>query len=410
MANNIDVWTGLTNWLAFVPVAAGIGYYYWSTQARGRPGQSSAPNRRPNEREIRGSTLRRDASAERSVDQSGSDGAKKRKLAASKPKPEPQPPIQVHIQGDEPEKEDMSPRQFAEQMMRAKQGTNLTASKSKEQRVKTVKQGNAVKTPVLLSGSSHADADDDMPPTQSLAFKAGDVTDMLEPAPAGPTTLRLMASSKPIKEKAPKPKKEGVVETKKQRQNRQKKEAERQERARQEQERKAMEERQRRAAREARGEPAKNGIAVSKPPTTQAWAAGKPVPPANEDGMPPIGIGSTNGPMLDTYDAESTASSDGMKASTAATSTTEAESNHRELDMSSGEEVASKAQSGDDGWTTVAVPRKQKKTGNTVPSESKPSQTAKLSINGRPNGFLALNEESEQRAGLDPMDASNWDA
>lgn len=344
------------------------------------------------------------------MDQSGSDGTKKRKLAAAKPRPEPQPTVQVHVKDEEPEKEDMSARQFAEQMMRAKKGTNLTASNNKEQRVRTVKQGNVAKTPLPSSGSSHTDADDDMSPAQSPALNAGDVADMLEPAPAGPTTLRLTPSNKPTKEKAPKPKKEEVIETKKQRQNRQKKEAEKQERARQEQERKILEERQRRAAREARGEPAKNGSSVSKPPAKNAWTDGTPVQPANDHDMPLIVNGSTNGPLLDTYDAESTASSDGMKASTAATSTTEAESSHRDQDMSSGEEVIAKAQGGDDGWTTVAVPRKQKKTGNTVSAESKPSQMAKASINNRPNGFLALKDESEQRAGLDPLDASNWDA
>lgn len=413
MASNIDAWTGVTNWLAFVPVAGFVAWYYWPASDNRKPGHASPANRKQYDRESKAGTPRREESAQAS----GRVASSATRKGGKKPRPEAHATPAVHVQSDEPEKEDMSTHQFVEQMMKAKQGTNLSAPKSKEQRVKTVKQGSALSTPVLSSGSSQtgADATADISPAPSAALRAGDVSDMLEPAPAAPSTLRLTASKEPTKQKAPRPKKEDTALTKKQRQNKQKKEAERQEREKQEQQRKVLEEQQRRMAREARGEPAKNGIPVSNPPATSAWTAPKPAQRATESAAPAVN-GTSHAPLLDTFDAESTASSDG-KASTAATSTTEAEPTQRDWEAYPEE---GRKDNIDVGWTTVSVPKKQKKkaadeVNHSHPAEPKPvAKTAppviKPTVRGEPNGFMALNDRYEQRTDVDPADASNWDA
>ena len=205
--------------------------------------------------------------------------------------------------------------------MQARKGADLTAPKGKENRTRTVKQNSAKDDHLLSSGSSltGAEADDDMSPVTSPTINAGNVNDMLEPAAPGPNTLRLTPAKQPQRQPAAKQAKEVATETKKQRQNRKKVEERREQREAEEKERKALEEKQRRAAREARGEPAKNGLGVSKAPATNSWAAGAPV----TNGV--SANGDKSAPLLDTFDAESSGSSTGgMGASTAATSTTEA--------------------------------------------------------------------------------------
>ena len=180
-----------------------------------------------------------------------------------------------------------------------------------------------------------------------------------------------------------------------------------------------MEERQRRAAREARGEPARNGIPVSKPPTSNAWT------PSNSgltNGTARVN-GNGNAPLLDTFDAESTSSSNGgPTASTAATSIASAGAARGDRDLPSEEAQLAQAmrESEDEsGWTTVAQPKKQKKKAadDDAPVVETPPLTQKTNVpaakpmtNGKPKGFQALEVEYEQRADADPADASNWDA
>jgi hypothetical protein len=317
------------------------------------------------------------------------------------------------VQANEPEEMDMSTKQWAEQMLQARKGQDLTSTKNKEQRVKTVKQRSAVNTPNLSSGSSQAD--DDASPARSPELKAGDVSDMLEPVASGPSVLRVTAPSKPQKEKVVRQKKEEDVETKKQRQNRQKAEERKLQQEADERARKILEEKQRRAAREARGEPARNGMQTSKPPTTNAWTA----KPANGTPTPPATNVSHTAPLLDTFDVESNSSSNGgLEASTAATSTTSGGRKSWDLELPSEEDQLAQAmrQSEDEsGWTTVAQPKKQKK--KTVTVEAEPVLTNKTNIsavkpttNGKPTGFQALDVQYAQRTDADPNDASNWDA
>jgi hypothetical protein len=296
----------------------------------------------------------------------------------------------------------------------------LSSKNNKEQRVKTVKQNSAMNTPVIGSSQVGNDAEDEYPLTGSPAHNATGVEDMLEPKVPGPSTLRVTASTKPQQQRSPKKAKEEQVETKKQRQNRMKVEAQRAQREADERERKVLEERQRKAAREARGEPARNGIPASKPPASNAWTQQPPT--MNGTYATSATLTNSNAPLLDTFDAESTSSSNGgMANSTAATSTTSAGANQAEQDFASEESQLAEAmrQSEDEsGWTTVAQPKKQKKNSNAdlppteLPLVNNKTNTlaAQPAANGKPKGFQALEVQYGQRVDADPNDASNWDA
>ena len=431
----MDNYSVATSWALFGAAALVGCYYYWPKDDRRgdryREDAQHAARRRRAEQEGRGRQQRR-ASPERSnetqqgastaaerIPQSGKEVPRKRK-AQTKEVPQTQPAPAVVVHADEPEEMDTSTKQWAEQMLQARKGADLSTTKNKEQRVKTVKQSSALNTPVLSSGSSQA-GDDDLSPAVSPDLNAGDVSDMLEPVASGPSTLRVTASSKPQKEKTVRQQREEVAETKKQRQNRQRVEERRLQREVEEKERKALEEKQRRAAREARGEPAKNGIQVSKPPADNAWNQTQPAPVNGTTAAPAVN-GENNTPLLDTFDVESNSSSNGgLAASTAATSTASGGAAQSDHALPSEDEQMAQAmrQSEDEsGWTTVAQPKKQKqkqKPSNAEPVE--PVLTNKTNVpaathapNGKPVGFQALDVEYEQRTDADPNDASNWDA
>ena len=426
-------WQAAQNWVLFAGVAGGLGYYYWS---QNKPAHTTATTDRrrsvqePQPKGKRRATIEQVKPDAKIAPKANNEGAKKRK-GQTKQQPQAQPVPTVVAQNDHADEEeiDMSTRQFAEQMSKARKGNNLSAPKGSNQKPRTVKTGSAITAPELSSASSQAgvDADDDMSPVGSPALHGGDVSDMLEPAAKGLTTLRLTGSAKPQKERVAKQSKEQDVETKKQRQNRMKKEQQRLEREAEEKSRKVQEEKQRRVAREARGEPAKNGMTASKPPPSSIWNAPKSSQSSSENTVPAIN-GTSSAQLLDTFDAESSTSSTGGKApSTAATSTTEGESAKRDHDSLSEEDqmaMAVKQSEDDSGWTTVAVPKKQQKkklgvdeegTGSSTPIETKPTPKAapaasKPTVNGKPNGFQALNDMYQQRADVDSTDPENWDA
>lgn len=325
------------------------------------------------------------------------------------PAPVPAPEVVVHE--DKPEKEsDLSNAQFAAQMMQARQGAKLAAPKGKENRVKTVKQSSARDSPILSSGSSQtgAEADDDLSPAASPALNSGDVSDMLEAKPSGPTSIRLTAPINPQKQRAPKQAKEEIVESKKARQNRKKVEERRIQREAEEKERKALEERQRRSAREARGEPAKNGIPAARAPANNRWDEKNASTGAAVNGA-------SNAPLLDTFDAESTGSSNGgLEVSSAATSTTDA--NPSQYGNEDAQVAQAMKESEDEaGWTTVSVPKKQQKSrdepsGEVTPIEQpQPKPKAKV-LPAKPSTFAANSTKPTGFAALDPDDPSNWDA
>ncbi|WPG99717.1 Hypothetical protein R9X50_00253600 [Acrodontium crateriforme] len=406
----MESWQAAQSWALFGVVAVGLAYYYAPKAPRNAPNRAreqvpaaDTPKKRKESRpkpaklQPAAVSVPMPVSVTEAPTPSGNDGVKNRKG-----KKQGAQPLTSHaeaVQQPEPEEDaiDMSTKQFAEQMAKARQGQKIGGAVPNAQRVRTVKQGSAMTVPNFDSNLVD----------ESSAKNAGDVSDMLESAAAAPSTLRIVASDKPKKEKVAHKPKEVAVETKKQRQNRLKKEAVKEQREEEEKQRKVLAENQRRIARESRGEPAKNGIPIAKPVASNAWSE-QPAKPAS------VSNGTNHGPLLDTFDAESTGSSNGgFGASTAATSTTGA---------SESEQIAQAMRESEDesGWTTVAVPKKQKKTqstesaGDSTPvaqPESKPKAAPAVKpISGaKPNGFQALDDQYKQRTDLDPSDASNWD-
>lgn len=229
-----------------------------------------------------------------------SDGSKKRKAGkkqttAPAPALTPAPaPKRQELDGDVAEEEDN--KAWAQQLASLKKGTSLAPPARTDSRNRTVKQSSKT---FSSASSNAADADDDLTPSMSPSLAAGDVSDMLEPAAAGPSVLRLTGSDKPTKANQPRQSQAQEQETKKQRQNRKKVEERRLQREAEEKERQVLLENQRRTAREARGEPAKNGIPVSKPPTSSAWAADI----ANRvTQAPAVAVTGESAPLLDTFE------------------------------------------------------------------------------------------------------------
>ncbi len=237
------------SWGLFGAAAVGCCYYYWPSHNTSNRRRDDPPRGRRLESDARQQPSKRGSEAVGSGT-AAEKPTRKRKVQTKEPAPAQEAPA-LGFHAEEPEEIDMSTRAFAEQMAQKRKGTDLSTSKGKEQRVKTIKQSSALNAPVLSSGSSQAgaDADDDMSPAASPALKAGGVGDMLEPVGLGPSTLRLTAPTKPQKEKVARQPREQVVETKKQRQNRQKIEAKQLAREEDEKVRKVLEEKQRRTAR-----------------------------------------------------------------------------------------------------------------------------------------------------------------
>lgn len=431
----MDGWQVAQNYLGFAVIAGGLGGYYYYTTKRSQPATAASRRRSTNDfktkSDRRPSVQQRDgaqpvAASEKQEKQSDSASSKKKKASKKqqqpqqqKPKAEPTPEVVVH--DEKPEREsDISVAQFAQQMTQARQGAKLTAPKSKDSRVKTVKQGKARDTPMFSSESSQAggetgaEADDDFSPAASPALNSGDVSDMLEPTPSGPTSIRLTAPTNPQKQRAPKQAKEEIVESKKARQNRKKVEERRIQREAEEKERKALEEKQRRSAREARGEPAKNGIPVARAPVNNPWEEKNAAAASTVQTGANIN-GASAGPLLDTFDAESTSSSTGgLENSTAATSTTEASpSSYDDAQMAK----AVRESEDESGWTTVSVGKKQPKaraesSGDATPIEQpQPKAKAKAAapLPPKPSTFANVSKPTGFAA-LDVDDPSNWDA
>ncbi|KAH0345252.1 hypothetical protein KCU81_g4445, partial [Aureobasidium melanogenum] len=229
-----------------------------------------------------------------------SDGSKKRK-AGKKQTTTPAPaltpapaPKRQELDDDIAQEEDN--KAWAQQLASLKKGTSLAPPARTDSRNRTVKQSSKT---FSSASSNAADADDDFTPSMSPTLAAGDVSDMLEPATAGPSVLRLTGSDKPTKANQPRQTQAQEQETKKQRQNRKKVEERKLQREADEKERQVLLENQRRTAREARGEPAKNGIPVSKPPTSSAWAADV----ANRvTQAPAVAVTGESAPLLDTFE------------------------------------------------------------------------------------------------------------
>ncbi|KAI8269478.1 hypothetical protein K4K56_003972 [Colletotrichum sp. SAR 10_98] len=174
---------------------------------------------------------------------------------------------------------------FARRMAAAKEGKKFDGKSSgnKEKKQKSVKQSRAVEKPIEVAEPEPAQAPaveavEESPAASPEAspVDASGVSDMLEPAAAGPSVLRLTGTE----EKATKPKNQKVpekAETKKQRQNRQKAEAKKAAREEDEKERKVKLEKQLRTARIASGTPAKDGSQfMAAANGKNSWSAGSP--------------------------------------------------------------------------------------------------------------------------------------
>lgn len=195
--------------------------------------------------------------------------SKKRKIAA-------QPVVDVkltapdHVQAPrtEPEAEE-SNQAFADRMSKVQAGNTLKAAEKpgiskKERRAQKVVNAKPSASPVTSTGPSSSaggDADDDMSPVTSPpldaskteATKSGDVSDMLEAGPGGPSVLRLTGDIPTGHGKRSTEAPFQAAETKKQRQARARRERQKEEIAEAEKQRKALMEKQMRLARQADG-------------------------------------------------------------------------------------------------------------------------------------------------------------
>ncbi|KAM0424722.1 hypothetical protein ACHAPT_010032 [Fusarium lateritium] len=260
--------------------------------------------------------------------------------------------------------------EFARQLAKAKEGTKFAAkADAGKQREKSVKQSRANKIVGATedkesapSSTTGADADDDQSPVTSpelgpAVAVAGDVSDMLEAAPARHSILRLTDTEEKKQNKktakAPAP-----VETKKQRQNRKKAEAAKAAREETEKERKVLEEKQRRAARIAEGRAAKDGSQfVAAQAAKSAWKEGAPKAPE---------AAKTNGfhQPLDTYEHAPASAANAPKP---------AGGNWAES-LPSEEEQIEMLKDNDDDWSTVKTKsKKAPKSAPSVESSDEPS-------------------------------------
>jgi hypothetical protein len=228
-----------------------------------------------------------------------------------KEKPQPEPPAVQHaLPARETIDDKKDNEEFAKQLASRREGTKLESKTSKDtKKQKSVKQSRAEvrnfdEKPQAASGPSSTtgnEADDDQSPAPSPEVgpaDAGDVADMLEPAPAGPTTLRLVDtdSAKP-KPQLKKEKPKEPVLTKKQRQNKKKAESDKAERQAAEADRKSKEEAQRRRAREAEGRLPRDGSQYTNAAVNGANAAWKNGAPTAKAAQEPVAT-----QPLDTFD------------------------------------------------------------------------------------------------------------
>jgi hypothetical protein len=289
--------------------------------------------------------------------------------ASKKPKAEPE--TTAWSSGVKERDENIDNREFAKQLAKAKEGTKFaTKSDSGKQREKSVKQSRANKVAGATeekesaqSSTTGADADDDQSPattpevTPAVAV-AGDVSDMLEAAPARQTVLRV-TDTEPKKQNKKAPKAEAPVETKKQRQNRKKAEAAKAAREETEKERKALEEKQRRAARIAEGRAAKDGSQFTAAQNKSSAWKGEAPKAAND-----APAAQTNGfhQPLDTFEKAPSTSVNAPKT------------DNKWIESLPSEEEQLQQLQDDDEWSTVKT--KSKKAAKNAPSAGSGDEAA----------------------------------
>ena len=392
--------------------------YYYSQSGKSKRGRGRAPPIvSPEQNQRRGSAQRSGSKDWRKTkskvsdtsDQQGSDvvdvssasaqtssngTVKKRKGGKKEPSKlaqssavEVSPEQVVGTDSDNAEEEGMDNKEFARLLSGLKTGTSLTKAATQNETKKTKKQGkrnegppqaingsalktNGVANPQDMSTASSttgADADDDLSPamspdlraTQATTSSRMDVSDMLEPAPKGPSILRITepVNPQPIRQ----PKAQNATpesETKKQRQNRKKNEEKKAMREQAEKERRALLEKQLRTAREAEGRPAKNGLGSGQLPSTSVW--NKPASAGSEPTRAATQQSSI--PLLDTFEDAPTTGLNPHSTNGEANGT----SVHKKVwnnDLPSEEEQMRMIteMDSDNAWSTVAKGGKRKK-------------------------------------------------
>lgn len=322
---------------AVVAVGAGAAYYYYNAKNNTKAPQAATantaersrarPSRKKEEQRPKGkdqgvsvqkqSLQDQPKSATLSSKNASSEEQVRRWNPGKTPGEETTSRITAQQKGKSEETGEMNDLDFARSLSSAKIGTSLKSSTKSDLPRKSLKQNAASLVPSMSSTPSNSgvDADDGTSSAASPKLHASksnknskgvDVSDMLEPSPAGPSVLKVKESNDPKQEKNPKQKKDvQSQETKKQRQNRRKAEENKVQREEQEKERLASLEKQRRTAREARGEPAKNGLGNVSSLGDSVWktSGGSASTSANKAELP------ASVALLDTYDANGSSNS-----------------------------------------------------------------------------------------------------
>ena len=430
------------NWGIVCLVGAGA-YYYYSQSSPARRGRIRAPLTPPQDQR-RGIKLQEDGkdrqkgrSNTSGPDQISSDAADlssastpadsnnrtKRRKGGKRPPSQLGQSLSVDVvegaKGETgssfAEEDDLDNHEFAKQLSGLKAGVSLKKPSEGGDGRKTKKVGkhNEMVPPSDLisvnngqdisraSSTTGADGDDDLSLSGSPHLRAtndtkpsGDVSDMLEAAPKGPSILRLTEPVQPpkaalSKSKPSKPPHE--PETKKQRQNRRKNEEKKLIKQEIEKERRVLLERQLRTAREAEGRPAKNGLGQSHPPVKNPWASHEHIPagPAPKDAE-------DDDTLLDTFDQPSIS---------AAQNTDVTNSTHPEADRAWNHHLPSEEEQmrllnlvdDGDGWNTVEKGTKGRKRNAKVAQkveapENKSSVSDASSSMGNGRSDLTVNE------------------
>ncbi|KAI9712943.1 MAG: hypothetical protein M1828_001502 [Chrysothrix sp. TS-e1954] len=357
------------NWLVALGIGGAAAAYYSrsSSTAKRKPSEASKGNAKPVKGEQRSSS----PAAVSKADASGNDAStpkqakksnkKKNKTgqqpAAATTNSAPSNPAEDDDEPDAPSND----QEWARQLSAARQGVTLSVP-DKNQRQRSPRRPQAEAATDEASEQPKSDkkssASVQNAPADNVTASAGDVSDMLEPTPAGPSVVRVTGEEQAKKPKAPQAP-APVQETKKQRQNRKKVEEKKLAREQEEKERKVAEEKQRRTAREARGEPAKNGLGAASVPASSAWSQSN-----KANGAPVVADsnGVKNAPLLDTleHDAVSTSSSN-EPAAHHMTPSTSPSTHEQELPSEETQMQMLSQMNGDAGWNEVTKPKKGKK-------------------------------------------------
>ena len=284
----------------------------------------------------------------------------------------------------------MDDKEWARQLEARKKGVQI-ASSSKQTTSNTAnKQAAQVRKPET-NGSTPSSGASPVARGSSAGRSGVDVSDMLEPSAAAPTSIRITGEEK--QKKVPTPKVPEDKQTKKQRQNQRKNEEAKAQREEDDRTRLVLLEQQRRTAREARGEPAKNGLGDAQKPSASVWTANG----TSEDSVAREAV---TVQLLDTFGDSTTRANDSHTNSSSDPS-------------SNGDASAATHETGATGWSEVSTSKKAKKkttvVNGTSGETSQPVMTAQKEVSNKPasaasaapaktksstNGYAALMEET----------------